>query len=326
MIIVTDTFHQTNGVSTTYKNLKKIAKSRNLSFKVIHPSLFNWIPMPLYPEIQLSIQPFRLWKTLNRMNPPQIHIATEGIMGLVARIWCKIHKKPFTSSYHTRFPEYLNVMLGVPVSWSYSYLRQFHAAAKTTFVTTESVYKELSERGFKHLILWTRGVSEQLFSDYLPKTTSAKLRVLNVGRVSREKNLDALCTYQDQFEITIVGDGPYLAELKQKYQNVTFLGYKFGKELADIYAEHDIFAFPSCTDTFGIVMIEAMCNGLPVAGFDVAGPRDVIEHGVTGFYSNDLYLSIVHCQKLNRHNIKHSSRKKWCWSHCFDIFFNHFHA
>lgn len=326
MIIVTDTFRQTNGVSTTYKNLKKIAKSRNLSFKVIHPSLFNWVPMPLYPEIQLSIQPFRLWRTLNRMNPPQIHIATEGIMGLVARSWCKIHKKPFTSSYHTRFPEYLNVMLGVPVSWTYAYLRHFHAPAKTTFVTTESVYQELTERGFKHLTVWTRGVSEQLISDYSPTTASEKLRVLNVGRVSKEKNLDALCAYQDQFEITIVGDGPYLAELKQKYPQVTFLGYKYGKELADIYAQHDIFAFPSRTDTFGIVMIEAMCNGLPVAGFDVAGPRDVIEHGVTGYYSNDLYLSIVHCQKLNRHNIKQSSRKKWCWSRCFDIFSGHFNA
>jgi len=326
MIIVTDTFRQTNGVSTTYKNLKKIAKSRNLRFKVIHPSLFNWIPMPLYPEIQLSIQPFRLWRTLNRINPPQIHIATEGIMGLVARTWCKIHNKPFTTSYHTRFPEYLNVMLGVPLSWTYAYLRHFHTPAKTTFVTTESVYQELTERGFKHLTVWTRGVSDQLISNHTLMPTSTKLRVLNVGRVSREKNLDALCAYQDQFNITIVGDGPYLAELKQKYQKVTFLGYKFGKELANIYAQHDIFAFPSRTDTFGIVMIEAMCNGLPVAGFDVAGPRDVIENGVTGYFSHDLYLSITHCQQLNRTKIKQNARKKWSWGRCFDIFSSHFHA
>lgn len=326
MIIVTDTFRQTNGVSTTYKNLKKIAKSRNLSFKVIHPSLFNWIPMPLYPEIQLSIQPFRLWRTLNRMNPPQIHIATEGIMGLVARTWCKVHQKPYTTSYHTRFPEYLKVMLGIPLSWTYAYLRRFHAPAKTTFVTTESVYQELTNRGFKHLTVWTRGVSEQLMSEYPQAPSGEKLRVLNVGRVSREKNLDALCAYQDQFDISIVGDGPYLNELKEKYKKVTFLGYKFGKELADIYAQHDIFAFPSRTDTFGIVMIEAMCNGLPVAGFDVPGPRDVIEHGVTGFFSHDLYLSIVHCQQLNRTKIKQNARKKWSWSRCFDIFSNHFHA
>jgi glycosyltransferase involved in cell wall biosynthesis len=326
MIIVTDTFRQTNGVSTTYKNLKRIARSRNLSFKVIHPSLFNWVPMPLYPEIQLSIQPFRLWRTLNRINPPQIHIATEGIMGLVARTWCRVHRKPFTSSYHTRFPEYLNVLLGVPLSWSYAYLRRFHAPAKTTFVTTESVRQELMQRGFKHLTVWTRGVSEQLISEQDSTQTNDKLRVLNVGRVSKEKNLEALCAYQDQFDITIVGDGPHLKELKEKYPNVTFLGYKFGKELANIYAQHDIFAFPSRTDTFGIVMIEAMCNGLPVAGFDVAGPRDVIENGVTGFYSNDLLLSIVNCQQLDRAQIKQNARSKWSWSQCFDIFSTHFHA
>lgn len=326
MIIVTDTFHQTNGVSTTYKNLKRIARSRNLSFKVIHPSLFNWVPMPLYPEIQLSTQPFRLWRTLNRINPPQVHIATEGIMGLVARTWCKVHRKPFTSSYHTRFPEYLNVLLGVPLSWSYAYLRRFHAPAKTTFVTTESVRQELTQRGFKHLTVWTRGVSEQLISEQTSTQKKDKLRVLNVGRVSKEKNLEALCAYQDQFDITIVGDGPCLKELKEKYTKVTFLGYKFGKELANIYAQHDIFAFPSKTDTFGIVMIEAMCNGLPVAGFDVAGPRDVIEHGVTGYYSNDLRLSIVHCQQLDRTQIKQNARSKWSWSKCFDIFSTHFHA
>lgn len=326
MIIVTDTFKQTNGVSTTYKNLKRIAKSRNLSFKVIHPSLFNWVPMPFYPEIQLSIQPFRLWRTLNRLNPPQIHIATEGIMGLVARTWCKVHRKPFTSSYHTRFPEYLNVMLGVPVAWTYGYLRRFHAPAKTTFVTTETVRSELASRGFKHLTVWTRGVSEQLMSEAYQTPRTEQLRVLNVGRVSKEKNLDALCAYQDQFAITIVGDGPYLNELKHKYKKVTFLGYKYGKELADIYAQHDIFAFPSRTDTFGLVMIEAMCNGLPVAGFDVAGPRDVIENGVTGYIGNDLYTSILHCQQLNRTAIKQTARRKWSWSRCFDIFSNHFHA
>jgi glycosyltransferase involved in cell wall biosynthesis len=326
MIIVTDTFRQTNGVSTTYKNLKSIAKSRNLRFKVIHPSLFNWIPMPLYPEIQLSIQPLRLWRTLNRINPPQIHIATEGIMGLVARTWCKVHRKPFTSSYHTRFPEYLKVMLGIPLCWTYAYLKHFHAPAKTTFVTTESVYKELTQHGFKHLTVWTRGVSEQLISKQVFAPNSQKLRVLNVGRISKEKNLDELCAYQDQFEISIVGDGPYLKELKEKYKKVTFLGYKFGKELADIYAQHDIFAFPSRTDTFGIVMIEAMCNGLPVAGFDVAGPRDVIENGVTGYYSHNLYLSITHCQKLDRTKIMQNARNKWSWSHCFDIFSSHFHA
>ena len=325
MLIVTDTFQQTNGVSTTYKNLRRVARSRNLPLKIIHPSLFKWISLPCYPEIQFSIQPFRLWRTLNRIKPAQIHIATEGVMGLVARTWCKIHKKPFTTSYHTRFPEYLNIMLGIPQRWTYAYLRKFHAPAKATFVTTESVKQELSARGFEHLVVWSRGVSEQLMSEKNLPAISGKLRVLNVGRVSREKNLDALCAYQNEFDITIVGDGPYLNELKQKYQKVHYLGYKFGKELADIYAHHDIFAFPSKTDTFGIVMIEAMCNGLPVAGFNVAGPKDEIENGITGFTGQDLQQAILLCQTLKKQTIKQKSRSKWSWVRCFDIFWQHFH-
>jgi glycosyltransferase involved in cell wall biosynthesis len=326
MIIVTDTFHQTNGVSTTYKNLKSVARSRNISFKVIHPSLFKWIPMPGYPEIQLAIQPCKLWQVLNRIDPPQIHIATEGMMGMVARMWCKFKKKPFTTSYHTKFPEYLQVMLHIPHSWTYAYLRRFHAPAKTTFVTTESMRKDLAARGFEHLTVWTRGVSEKLISAKCNPPSNTKLRVLNVGRVSVEKNLDALCAFEHAFDISIVGDGPYLKTLKQKYKQVNFLGYKYGQELADIYAQHDIFAFPSRTDTFGIVMIEAMCNGLPVAGYDVAGPIDVIENGITGYINKDLQSAIINCQLLDRQNIKQNARKKWSWGNCFDIFFNHFHA
>lgn len=326
MLIVTDTFRQVNGVSTTYKNLKKIAKSRGQHFRVIHPSLFNWIPMPFYPEIQLSIQPIRLWRTLNRIKPNQIHIATEGVMGIVARTWCQWHKKPFTTSYHTRFPEYLKVIFNIPLSATYWYMRRFHAPATATFVTTETVKSELTARGFEHLVVWTRGVSDQLISKRLaeaPTPKTGKLKVLNVGRVSHEKNLDALCKHEHDFEITVVGDGPYLAELKAKYQHVNFIGYKFGEELAEIYANHDIFAFPSLTDTFGIVMIEAMCNGLPVAGYDIAGPKDVVEQGVTGIISNDLHASITDCKGLNRQLIKEKSTNKWSWNTCFDIFKRH---
>ncbi len=326
MVIVTDTYYQVNGVSTTYKNLEKVAAKRGLGLTIVHPGWFSWIPMPFYPEMQLSIQPIRLWLTLNRLNPERIHIATEGTMGLVSRLWCKWRRKPFTTSYHTKFPEYLKVMFGVPLRWTYWYLRKFHGGAKTTFVTTQSIKDELSQYGFKNLTVWTRGVSEELISDSVPSNPAEKLRVLNVGRVSKEKNLDSLCAYQDAFDITIVGDGPYLEELKARYSKVRFLGYKFGEELAEIYACHDIFAFPSYTDTFGIVMIEAMCNGLPVAGYNVAGPKDVIEHGVTGMVSDDLYESIIHCKQLNRQQIRQKSRGRWSWDHCFDIFMHQQHS
>jgi glycosyltransferase involved in cell wall biosynthesis len=323
MVIVTDTYEQVNGVSTTYKNLEKVAAKRNLDLRIVHPGLFKWIPMPFYPEIQLSVQPIRLWMTLNKLKPTRVHIATEGAMGYVARTWCKWHKKTFTSSYHTKFPEYLKVIFGVPEKYTYWYMRKFHSAAKATFVTTQSVYDELSARGFKNLVVWTRGVADNLISANVPTLATDKLRVLNVGRVSKEKNLDVLCAYENDFDITIVGDGPYLETLKAKYKKVNFLGYKFGEELADVYAAHDIFAFPSYTDTFGIVMIEAMCNGLPVAGYNVAGPKDVIEHGITGMISDNLYDSIIACKKLNRDNIKQKSKKKWSWDRCFDIFIKH---
>lgn len=326
MVIVTDTFNQTNGVSTTYKNIKSIARSRKLPFKVIHPGLFKWIPMPFYPEIQLAIQPFKLWRLLNRMNPPQIHIATEGLMGIVARTWCKRKKKPFTTAYHTKFPEYLKVYLGIPLSWTYTYLRRFHAPAKATFVTTKTMHKDLTQWGFKHLVVWTRGVADQLKSKVKNHQSSEKLRVLSVGRVSKEKNLDVLCELQDQFEISVVGDGPYLEILKNKYKQVNYLGYKFGQELAETYAAHDVFAFPSLTDTFGIVMIEAMCNGLPVAGYNVPGPIDVVEPGVTGYIDDDLLQAILKCQDLDKQAIQQQSREKWSWANCYDIFHNHFHA
>lgn len=325
ILIVTDTFQQTNGVSTTYKNLRRVAKTRNIRFRVLHPSLFRWIPLPFYPEIQLNIQPLRLWRTLNRMQPAQLHIATEGVMGLVARLWCKLHKKPFTTSYHTRFPEYLAVMFKLPPRWAYAYLRWFHRDAVATFVTTEGMREALSARGFSHLVLWSRGVADQLVQVPQALPAGQKLRVLNVGRISQEKNLDALCLYQHEFDITIVGDGPYLKTLKQKYPHVHFAGYQYGKALASYYASHDVFAFPSMTDTFGIVMIEAMCNGLPVAAFNVTGPKDVVENGFNGILHSDLKQAIERCLTLDKTAIRLKARSQWSWAHCFDTFQQHYH-
>ncbi|HEY0905893.1 MAG TPA: glycosyltransferase family 1 protein [Methylophilus sp.] len=324
ILIVTDTFQQTNGVSTTYKSLRREARARNLRFRVLHPSLYRWIPLPFYPEIQLNIQPFRLWRTLNRMQPAQLHIATEGLMGLVARLWCRLRHKPYTTSYHTRFPEYLALMWHVPSRWTYAYLRWFHRGAVATFVTTESMRQALLAQGFTHLVIWSRGVTEQLLHSAQALPAGKRLRVLSVGRVSREKNLDALCLHQDDFDITIVGDGPYLKTLRQKYPRVQFAGYQFGAALAQTYANHDVFAFPSRTDTFGIVMIEAMCNGLPVAAFNVTGPRDVVMQGFNGVLHDNLRQAILDCQALDKAAIRQQARSQWRWSHCFDTFQTHY--
>ncbi|MDP8568670.1 glycosyltransferase family 4 protein [Methylophilus aquaticus] len=324
VLIVTDTFQQTNGVSTTYKNLRRVAKSRNIRFRVLHPSLYRWIPLPFYPEIQLTIQPWRLWRTLQRIQPEQLHIATEGLMGLVARCWCNSRRIPYSTSYHTRFPEYLELMWRIPAAWTYAYLRWFHRGAMATFVSTESMRQTLQTRGFGNLVIWSRGVSAQLMSLPRQQPPGQKLRVLNVGRVSREKNLDALCMYQDDFEITIAGDGPYLKALKQKYPRVNFVGYQYREALAGLYAAHDVFAFPSRTDTFGIVMIEAMCNGLPVAAFDVTGPRDVVERGFSGVLHHDLKQAILKCRGLDRQAIRLQARSQWSWAHCFETFLQYY--
>jgi len=188
------------------------------------------------------------------------------------------------------------------------------------------MHEDLTQQGFKHLVVWTRGVADQLKSDIAFAKPKEKLRVLSVGRVSKEKNLDVLCAMQDQFDISVVGDGPYLETLKNKYKQVNYLGYKFGQELADTYAAHDVFAFPSLTDTFGIVMIEAMSNGLPVAGYNVPGPKDVIESGITGFIDDDLQQAIEQCPQLDRKAIQQQAREKWSWGKCYDILHRNFHA
>jgi glycosyltransferase involved in cell wall biosynthesis len=169
-------------------------------------------------------------------------------------------------------------------------------------------------------------VHDNLLHEEIQPINPEKLRVLYVGRVSREKNIAALCQYENDFEITVVGNGPHFEELNEAYKKVQFIGYKFGEELAKIYAQHDVFAFPSHTDTFGIVMIEAMCNGLPVAGYNVAGPKDVIQQGVTGVVGDDLYPAIIACKSLDRAKIKRDSLAKWSWDSCFDIFTKHLDA
>jgi len=315
ILIVTDTFEQVNGVSTTYKNM--IAEYDG-KITVAHPALWSYTTSKLYPEVQICYQPFRAYKFFEMIKPCHVHIATEGVLGLTARIYCKLWNVPYTTAYHTKFPEFLYELAKIPKWLTYSYLRWFHKKSKAILVPTVSCMEELKNRGFNNLRLWTRGVSQEMISEKVP-TSSDKIRLLNVGRVSKEKNLDELCKLADKYDVTIVGDGPYLEELKSKYPNVTYLGYKFGKELADIYATHDVFVFPSKTDTFGIVIIEALCNGTPVAAYNVTGPKDILQDGLTGSMCDDLEQSIQICAMLNRDNIKKASTK-WSWKECLDTF------
>jgi glycosyltransferase involved in cell wall biosynthesis len=185
--------------------------------------------------------------------------------------------------------------------------------------------EELVARGFNNLVVWTRGVSKELITKRTNSKKNQPLKVLYVGRVSKEKNLNALCKLQNEYDITVVGDGPILNDLIRKYRKVHFTGYKFGEELSKIYSENDVFAFPSITDTFGIVIIEALCNGLPVAAYRVTGPQDIVDYGVTGYlsmYGNGLESAIEKCKSLDNIKVQEVSVKKWTWNNCYDIFIN----
>jgi glycosyltransferase involved in cell wall biosynthesis len=319
ILIATDSFDQVNGVSTTYRNILK--HSRKKTF-VVHPGLFKWTNFSVYPEVQFCTEPLKAYNKIKQIAPTHIHIGTEGPIGLAARIYCKLNKIPYTTGYHTKFPEYLWKLLRIPEFLTYAYLKVFHNDSKAILVPSRSCQEELTKKGFNHVVVWTRGVAKNLIS-HKPFKKSKIPKIIYVGRVSKEKNLDPLCELENKFEITIVGEGPILNKLKDKYPKINFTGYRFGRNLADTYKEHDVFCFPSKTDTFGIVMIEALANGLPVAAYKVTGPVDIVEEGKTGYLGDNLEDNIRRCLKLNRKSIASNINQQWAWDRCIQILHNH---
>ncbi len=319
ILIATDSFDQVNGVSTTYRNILKHSRKQTY---VVHPGLFKWTNFSVYPEVQFCTEPLKAYKKIKDIAPTHIHIGTEGSIGLAARIYCKLNKIPYTTGYHTKFPEYLWKLARIPQFLTYTYLKVFHNDSKAILVPSRSCQEELIKKGFNRVVVWTRGVAKNLIS-HKPFKKSKLTKIIYVGRVSKEKNLESLCELENKFVITIVGEGPILNKLKAKYPKVNFTGYRFGRELADTYKEHDVFCFPSKTDTFGIVMIEALANGLPVAAYRVTGPVDIVEEGITGYLGDNLEDSIYQCLKLNRKNIASNINQQWTWNRCISILHDH---
>ena len=321
VLIITDNEPtQINGVVTTFRNLETLADRDGYDFVYLDPRKFHHFDCPGYPEVKIS-WPWGMGRKIKEVNPDHIHIATEGPIGLAANLWCWRHGWKFNTSYHTKFPEFLKKMYGMPEWITYLYLRWFHNHSGIVLTTTDTMVRELNDGGFKSNILsWTRGVDRASLSPTREfKHDNKKPIVLYVGRVSKEKTLDDLCLLQDRFTINIVGDGPDRARLQQKYKSVNFLGYKSGSELADCYAQADVFCFPSKADTFGIVIIESLSLGTPVAAYPVAGPIDILEQGITGYMRDDLGLAIVECLSLDRVTVKEKSAK-WTWENCWEIF------
>lgn len=322
IVIVTDNLKgQVNGVVKTYKSIEKFAEVTGNHIVYLDPGQFKHISCPGYPEVKLA-WPWKFKQKIEALQPDHIHIATEGPLGLMAKLFCEKHSISYTTAYHTRFPEFVKRIYGFGQGLSYRYLRWFHKNSKAVYTPSQSMKDDLIRKGFaKNIVVWTRGVSNDIITERQPIKGNLKPQVLYVGRVSKEKGLDDLCKLQDTYDITVVGDGPYLKNLRQKYNNVIFPGYKFGKQLAKYYASADVFCFPSKTDTFGIVIIEALCNGTPVAGYNVTGPKDIIQLGVTGFYGDNLKDQIEHCMTLNKLKIRKISQEKWSWKKCWDIFY-----
>jgi len=262
------------------------------------------IPAPSYPEIRLALWPGpHILRGMRAFRPHAIHIATEGPLGLAVWRYCRHRRVPFTTSYHTRYPEYLRARWPIPIEVSYAWLRRFHGAAARTFVSSGSLNQQLSERGFEHLHLWRRGVDLKRFHPGPPHAELANAPrpiMAYCGRLAVEKNIDAFLDLKVQGTKLVIGDGPQRAALAARHPDVKFAGYRYGAELASMVGSADVLVFPSLTDTFGLAMIEALACGVPVAAFPVPGPIDVIEQGVTGVLHQDLAVAVRSALQLDR--------------------------
>jgi glycosyltransferase involved in cell wall biosynthesis len=291
IVIVTDAWApQVNGVVRTLTALVSELERVGTPVSVITPADFVTLPCPTYPEIRLSLFPGRKVAALiESYQPCAIHIATEGPLGWAARAYCMKRGLPYTTAYHTRFPEYVHARFGLPLALSYKVVRRFHDGAAAMMVATRTVEEELRLRGFGRMRRWSRGVDTQLFRPGYPRIYDLPRPIfLSVGRLAVEKNIEAFLALDLPGSKVVVGDGPQAEVLKRKYPDVLFTGAKTGEDLATHYADADVFVFPSRTDTFGLVLLEALASGLPVAAYPVPGPLDVIGEAPVGCLREDL--------------------------------------
>ena len=303
VLIATDAWHpQVNGVVRTLTSLAASANGLGVSIDFLTPDGFPSVALPTYANLRLALPSRReIARRIAAAKPDAIHVATEGPIGLAARAYCRRRRLPFTTSYTTRFPEYIAARFPIPESLSYAVLRRFHCAAAVTMVSTLSLMAELRARGFQNLRMWTRGVDTDLFAPEraLPLDLPRPI-FLTAGRVAVEKNLEAFLSLDLPGSKVVVGDGPQEAELKSRFPSTTFLGPRQGAELAGLIAAADVFVFPSRTDTFGVVQLEALACGVPVAAFPVTGPKDVIGDNAVGVLDEDLQAACLAALNIPR--------------------------
>ena len=303
VLIATDAWvPQVNGVVRSLQSLAVNARKLGAQIEFLTPEGFRSFPLPTYPSIRCAIPTRReIARRIELASPDALHIATEGPIGYLVRHYCLAQDVPFTTSYMTRFPEYISARLPVPSAWSYAVLRRFHAPAAVTMVSTRSLLVELSNRGFAHLAMWTRGVDTDLFRPERALAINLPRPIfVSVGRLAVEKNLTAFLALDLPGSKLVIGDGPQAGELRRRFPNAHFLGQLEGETLAAHLAAADVFVFPSRTDTFGIVQLEALACGVPVAAFPVPGPQDVIGSTPVGALDENLKSACVRALTISR--------------------------
>jgi glycosyltransferase involved in cell wall biosynthesis len=323
ILLVTDAWRpQVNGVVRTLERLAEFLPGLGAETVFLTPAGFRSVAMPTYPEIRLALTtPWEVRRQIKAIGADHVHVVTEGPLGLMAR-WARMNEKlPFTTSYHTRFPEYLSARLPVPEALTYAWLRRFHNAAAATLVATPSLAADLRGKGFTKLKPWTRGVDTELFNPGRRDDLGLPRPVfLYVGRVAVEKNLGAFLGLDLPGSKVVVGDGPALAQLQHRHPDAHFLGEHIGVALARLYASSDVFVFPSRTDTFGIVLLEALASGLPVAAFPVTGPIDIV--GEAGVLSQDLGEAALGALTIDREKARQKALG-YSWRACAEMFLGH---
>ncbi|MGM4916987.1 glycosyltransferase [Tardiphaga sp. 813_E8_N1_3] len=290
ILVATDAWHpQVNGVVRTLTMMAEAAKGFGVDVSFLTPESFRTVGLPSYADLRVAIPSRRkIARLIDEARPDNIHIATEGPIGFSVRAYCRRRNIPFTTSFHTRFPEYISARFPIPESWVWAGLRRFHGASSAVMAATPALASELRDRGFRNVVLWPRGVDANLFHPRHVDLGKPKPIFLSVGRVAVEKNLEAFLDLDLPGTKVVVGDGPARAALEAKHPDALFTGALQGEALAVAYASADVFVFPSKTDTYGLVLLEALASGVPVAAFPVTGPKDVIGASPVGVLSDDL--------------------------------------
>lgn len=329
ILIATDAWHpQVNGVVRTLGQVAREAPALGAEIQFLAPGEFRTVPMPSYPEIRLSlVSPGMMERRLDAISPDAIHIATEGPLGHAMRRVCLRRGLPFTTSFHTRFPDYIAERVPLASRWSsdltWAWLRRFHAPATAVMAATPTLTQELAGRRFRNVKLWTRGVDAELFCPREGATLDLPRPIfLTVGRVAVEKNIDAFLALDLPGTKVVVGDGPARASLARQYPDAVFLGARHGAALAEVYAAADVFVFPSRTDTFGLVLLEALASGVPVAAFPADAPRDVIGAAPVGVLDDDLRRACLGALDCSRDAAREFALKM-TWTESARLFLQH---